>query len=266
MQVARHGETSTGGVEEPERRSRLCVFLSAAALASAHPPCVLLANSAPNSDRVRSRARRAAGSTDERHHHDRTSSDDPHDPHREPRLPGTSFLDDTHRRSRRHRDDDAADDIAEPARRTSVDDTLTALPPMTSRPADPPVRRRGLARVLLPRSSRAQPERAEQVRDEKHGRDVVHHAPHELLPEPHLPRASFVSLREAYDLPHSSSSHDYEPQHGRATAHDEHPAQESLAKRHASRGRRATRSHLRLADVDEDEGRRLREELDEREW
>lgn len=102
------------------------------------------------------------------------------------------------------------------------------------------------------------------MRDEEHERDVVHHAPHELLPEPHLPRASFVSLREAYDLPHSSSSHDYEPQHGRATAHDEHPA--SLAKRHASRGRRATRSHGRLADVDENEGRPLREESDEREW
>ncbi|GAA5913737.1 hypothetical protein JCM8208_003870 [Rhodotorula glutinis] len=205
------------------------------------------------------------GSTDERDHHDRTSSDDPHDPLRQPHLPGVSFLGDTHRRSHR-RNHDADDGLAEPTRRSSVDETLTALPPVASRPADPPARRRGLARVLHPRSSRAEPQRVEHARDDDE-HEAVHHAPHALLPEQQLPRASFSSLRQAYDLPQSSShAHEYEPQHGRATAHDEHAAQDSLAKRHASRGRRATRSRQRLVDVDDDEGRLLREEPDEREW
>ncbi|GAA5849301.1 hypothetical protein JCM9279_006442 [Rhodotorula babjevae] len=243
-QVAPHGEVPDDA-HGPQRRSRLRA----------------------------GRAADAAGLTaDDRHHHDRTSSDDPHDPlHHEPRLPGASFLDDTHRRAR-HRNDDAEEVAAEPTRRSSIDDTLTALPPMSSRPVDPPARRRGLARVLHPRSSQAQPQRsdrarnAEGERDDNGERDIVHHAPHALLPEQHLPRASFTSLREAYDLPQTSHSHGYEPQHGRATAHDEHHAQESLSKRHASRGRRPTRGRGRLADVEEDEGRPLREDSDEREW
>ncbi|GAA5939526.1 hypothetical protein JCM3775_004851 [Rhodotorula graminis] len=241
-QVGPHGEVA-GDAQEPERRSRL--------------------------KSVRRRVGRAiepGGSTDERDAHDeRTSSDDPHDPLHEPHLAATALLDNAHRRSRR-RDPDDENRNAEPAQRSSVDETLTALPPMASRPADPPARRRGLARVLHPRSSHAQLLRAERPPgDDEH--EAIRHAPHELLPEQHLPRASFVSLRDAYGLPQSSSHpREHEPQHGRATAHDEHAAQDSLAKRHSSRGRRATRSHRRLADVDEDEGKPLREESDEREW